>query len=286
MFGCNTPPLRKCDDSCFDPATDRVMTCDDLPPGAAIPVSDEGSEVTPAVTSIDFVGDGVTATAVGGAVTVTIPGGGGGQALEDCAGVVLPNGAQVVQCADIGVTVQGQLQTCDLAPLPADAPVVQCSDVGVTVQGQLQRCDTSPLPAGTPVLECQQLEEETIVNGNWRFANATLEAYREGQSAQVGVSGAVNLDVLTGAPTFDLSLVGNAALTFSVPENVHVFNLTVLLRQDAIGNRVVTWPGTVRWQNGTVPTQTLTPNAVDVFTFFTTDGGANWWGFPAGLNML
>lgn len=45
--------------------------------GAAVEVLDEGSSLTAAVTSLDFVGAGVTATATGDAVTVTIPGGGG-----------------------------------------------------------------------------------------------------------------------------------------------------------------------------------------------------------------
>jgi len=41
-------------------------------------VSDEGSLLTSGVTSFDFTGSGVTASAVGNAVTVTIPGGSGG----------------------------------------------------------------------------------------------------------------------------------------------------------------------------------------------------------------
>ncbi len=44
-------------------------------PGA-ISVSDEGGVITAAVTSFDFVGAGVTASAVGGAVTITVPGAG------------------------------------------------------------------------------------------------------------------------------------------------------------------------------------------------------------------
>lgn len=45
---------------------------------ATIPVSDEGTQITSTVSSFNFVGSGVTATAVGNAVTVTISGGGGG----------------------------------------------------------------------------------------------------------------------------------------------------------------------------------------------------------------
>jgi hypothetical protein len=46
--------------------------------GSPVTIKDKGSTLTTGVTSIDFVGDGVTATNIGNAVTVTIPGGGGG----------------------------------------------------------------------------------------------------------------------------------------------------------------------------------------------------------------
>lgn len=45
--------------------------------GSSIPVSDEGTQITAAVSSFNFTGSGVTATAVGNAVTVNVPGGGG-----------------------------------------------------------------------------------------------------------------------------------------------------------------------------------------------------------------
>jgi hypothetical protein len=40
-------------------------------------VSDEGTQITASVTSFNFTGAGVTATASTGAVTVNVPGGGG-----------------------------------------------------------------------------------------------------------------------------------------------------------------------------------------------------------------
>lgn len=56
---------------------------------AAISVEDEGVELTATVASIDFVGDGVTASSTGDAVTVTIPGGGGVDELDDLSDVVI-----------------------------------------------------------------------------------------------------------------------------------------------------------------------------------------------------
>lgn len=49
---------------------------------APITVKDEGTNLTTALTSLDFVGAGVVATNTGGAVTVTISGGGGGGGLS------------------------------------------------------------------------------------------------------------------------------------------------------------------------------------------------------------
>jgi hypothetical protein len=46
--------------------------------GSALTVKDEGTTLSSAVTSFDFVGAGVVATNTGGAVTVTVAGGGGG----------------------------------------------------------------------------------------------------------------------------------------------------------------------------------------------------------------
>lgn len=50
--------------------------------GASITVKDEGSNLTTAVTSFDFTGTGVTASAVGNAVTVNISTGGAGTNLS------------------------------------------------------------------------------------------------------------------------------------------------------------------------------------------------------------
>ena len=47
-----------------------------------IPISDEGTQITARASSINFTGAGVTASAVGGAVTVNVSGGGGGGGIS------------------------------------------------------------------------------------------------------------------------------------------------------------------------------------------------------------
>jgi len=72
---------------------------------APITVDDEGGQITAGLTGLNFAGAGVTATAAGGAVTVTIPGGGGGSALEiDDEGTPLTTGATKIDFVGAGVT--------------------------------------------------------------------------------------------------------------------------------------------------------------------------------------
>ena len=61
--------------------------------GSAITVKDEGTTLTTSVTSFDFVGSGVTATAVGNDVTVTVTGGTGPTGPAGATGPTGPTGA-------------------------------------------------------------------------------------------------------------------------------------------------------------------------------------------------
>lgn len=65
----------------YDGGTSWVVSLAGGGSGSAIEILDEGVSLTASPTSIDFVGGGVTATAIGDAVTVTIPGGSGAHYL-------------------------------------------------------------------------------------------------------------------------------------------------------------------------------------------------------------
>ncbi|MAH04002.1 MAG: hypothetical protein CL561_00380 [Alphaproteobacteria bacterium] len=49
------------------------------------------------------------------------------------------------------------------------------------------------------------------------------------------------------------------------------------------GSQTITWPATVDWVSGTAPT--LTASGVDHIVFTTVDGGTNWNGYVAGLDL-
>lgn len=94
---------------------------------------------------------------------------------------------------------------------------------------------------------------------------------------------------LTTASVFSLTLGGDTAITFSnVPGSGSPLipslstTVTFLLTQDAVGSpelgtRTPSFPASVKWESGTVPTWTTVAGATDVVTMFTVDNGTTWY---------
>ena len=100
------------------------------------------------------------------------------------------------------------------------------------------------------------------------------------------------LDVRDGS-VFQLTLASNIT-TFNWSNHAasgHVSSFVMKVIQDGSGSRTIAWPDgtnsvTVRWPGDTAPTLSSGAADVDVFVFFTHDGGTNYYGFTAGLDML
>jgi len=97
-----------------------------------------------------------------------------------------------------------------------------------------------------------------------------------GTSTTIDISAATNfVHDLTGATTY----------TFSNPASTgNASSFTLKIIQDSTA-RAITWPSSVDWAGGTAPTLTATNNGVDVFVFYTIDGGTTYYGFTAGQAM-
>jgi len=101
----------------------------------------------------------------------------------------------------------------------------------------------------------------------------------------VTLSGTSTTIDLATATNFVHDLTGATTYTFSNPAttgNATAFTLKII--QDSTA-RAITWPASVDWAGGTAPTLTATNNGVDIFTFFTLDGGTTYYGFTAGQAM-
>lgn len=111
-------------------------------------------------------------------------------------------------------------------------------------------------------------------------------SYEETFAAVTSTSNAVTVNCEAGN-SFSHTLTENTTFTFSnPPASGTSFAFTLKIVQDAgASGYTVTWPASVDWPSATAPTLTATASAVDVFVFYTHDGGTNWYGFVAGQAM-
>ena len=117
-------------------------------------------------------------------------------------------------------------------------------------------------------------------NGVVTFDNGTIEE----TTAITSSSSAATINLRDGN-TFTHTLSEAVTYTFSNPASsgkASIFTLKVIQDSSA---RAITWPNTVDWAGGTAPTLSSGNADVDVFVFFTVDGGSNYYGFTAGQDM-
>jgi len=105
----------------------------------------------------------------------------------------------------------------------------------------------------------------------------------EDETAITSTSNAATINCRDGN-VFTHVLSENVTYTFSnPPASGRAFGFTLKLVQDAgASGYTVTWPASVDWPAATAPTLTATASAVDVFVFYTHDGGTTFYGFVAG----
>jgi hypothetical protein len=97
---------------------------------------------------------------------------------------------------------------------------------------------------------------------------------------------AINLDITSGG-VFTATLTGNATITLRYPVSSGASSFTLILTNDATAGRTVAWAGgSFKFPGGAASlSRTTTANAVDVWVFFTPDGGTTYYGNIAMKNM-
>ena len=132
----------------------------------------------------------------------------------------------------------------------------------------------------------------STVNSTFSAANTvlytpTIRGSRETVLANTTAAGAMTLDLSYGIHRW--TVTGNiTSLNYTnVPANNTVFSGILHVTANATGtnatNRAITFPSTANattgktlWSGATVPPQTSSNSAVDIYSFFTIDGGNNY----------
>jgi hypothetical protein len=108
------------------------------------------------------------------------------------------------------------------------------------------------------------------------------KSYNETVVALSGTTPAVDCE---SGNVFTLTTSGNTTFTFTnPPASATSYGFTLKIVQDATA-RTITWPASVDWAGGEAPTVSAGSGQVDVFVFYTYDGGTTWYGFTAGQVM-
>ena len=99
------------------------------------------------------------------------------------------------------------------------------------------------------------------------------------------VTGTKTVDLSTGN-VFEHTFTGNVTYTFSnPPASGTAYGFTLKITQGSGGSKIVTWPASIKWTLGVPAVLSTGAGDVDVFTFFTTDGGTTYYGFTVGKRV-
>jgi len=106
----------------------------------------------------------------------------------------------------------------------------------------------------------------------------------EDETTVTSTSNAATINCRDGN-VFTHVLTENTTFTFSNPPATGTaFGFTLKVVQDSTA-RTITWPTSVDWAGGEAPTISAGSGEVDVFVFYTHDGGTTFYGFTAGQVM-
>ena len=159
--------------------------------------------------------------------------------------------------------------TTQIAAVQAIAPsMLVTGDVGVSVQAY--DADTSKLDVAETRSASSNFADNVLQRPEIKDYSETIQAMA-----------ANDVDCSLGNVQTK-SISGSVTLTFSNPPTsgkAGAFTLITTLSSSP----VITWPSSVKWAEGTAPD--LTAAGIDIFTFMTTDGGSNWYGFTSGADM-
>ena len=224
----------------------------DVANGSKVMVVTDGAGAGAAVLNANPTEVGGTVTSVGGTGTVN------GISLS---GTVTSSG---------NLTLGGTLANVDLTSQVTGTLPVANGGTGAT-----SLTDGSVLFGnGTSAVEASTLLTQSAAVTSGTYVKTI--GYADTVVALGNTGTAINLDVVSGG-VFTATLNGNATITLRYPVATGASAFTLILTNDATPSRTLAFAGgTFNYPGGAI-TRTEDANAVDVWVFFTPDGGTNWY---------
>ena len=106
----------------------------------------------------------------------------------------------------------------------------------------------------------------------------------EEYTAVTSSSAAVSLNLRLGN-NFSHDLTENTTVSFANPAASGKVSAATLRIIQGSTARTITWNSSIKWAADTAPTLSTGNDNVDIFVFYTVDGGTNYYGFTAGQVM-
>lgn len=114
--------------------------------------------------------------------------------------------------------------------------------------------------------------------------NPLLVNYAEKVNTLGNTGANATIDVSDGTYV-TATLDQSCTFAFTSPPTGKLYGFALRLTNGGTGPHSITWPGTVKWPGGSVPARTTTDAKTDIWSFFTSDGGSNWYGSISQYNF-
>ena len=115
----------------------------------------------------------------------------------------------------------------------------------------------------------------------------TIDGQAAGKNNDIGNSSA-SQDISLSDGNFQEITLSVATTTITFTNEVaagNVSSITLVVKQDGTGGRLITWDGAVKWAYGNAPTLSSGASEIDIFSFFTPDGGTTWYGVMSAKDV-
>ena len=301
-----------------DPNADRILFWDDSAGSTAFLATGTGLTISGTTISADNNGT-VTSVAASGGTGISVS----GSPITSSGTLTITNTGVTSLSAGTGISVSGSTGGVTVSATN-NGTVTSVSGTGsvqgltltgtvtssgsLTLGGSLSAVNltsqvTGTLPVGNGGTGASSLTDGYVLFGN---STSAIEAsalltqsaavtsgtyvkaigYADTVVAIGNTGTAVNIDVVNGG-VFTATLTGNCTFTLRYPVSSGSSSFTLILTNDGTAGRTVAWSGgTFLFPGGASSlSRTTTANAVDVWVFFTPNGGTTYYGNIAMKNM-